>query len=142
MKKCIKCSCIIVVLIGTLVLFSSCYTIMERKYYADKSNYVNATGVVDFLNYSENPARLYVSFNDLEPNVFSTSGFKLVGENAELVLERGIKEKLKLGDRVEFISAPEYFGDGYVMPIVSITVNGEELLSFEEGYAGLMKYLN
>ena len=33
----------------------------------------------------------------------------------------------------------KYFGDGYSMPIVSISVNGEVLLSFDEGFENLMK---
>ena len=48
---------------------------------------------------------------------------------------------IKIGDRVVFSSAQRYFGDGYVMPIVQLDVNGEELLSFEEGYHNLLSWL-
>ena len=50
----------------------------------------------------------------------------------QLVLKNGISEKIKLGDTVEFVTAPRYFGDGYVMPIVAISVEGEQLLDYEE----------
>ena len=42
---------------------------------------------------------------------------------------------------VSFMTAPRYFGDGYIMPIVEISVDGEELLSFEEGYENLLEWL-
>ncbi|HIV47949.1 MAG TPA: hypothetical protein H9749_09110, partial [Candidatus Acutalibacter stercorigallinarum] len=67
--------------------------------------------------------------------------FKIVGDNVQIVLENGISEKIKLGDTVEFVTAPRYFGDGYVMPIVAISVDGEQLLDYEEGYANFMEWL-
>lgn len=39
------------------------------------------------------------------------------------------------------MTAPRYFGDGYVMPIVAISVDGEQLLDYEEGYANFMEWL-
>lgn len=39
---------------------------------------------------------------------------------------------------ITFVSAPEYFGDGYCMPIVALSVNGEELLTFDEGVENLI----
>ena len=56
-----------------------------------------------------------------------------------MVLRNGILDKLETGDEITFVAAPEYFGDGYVVPIVAITVDGEELLSFDEGYENLME---
>ena len=44
-----------------------------------------------------------------------------------------------IGDSIEFVSAPKVFGDGYTLPIVSLTVNGEVLLDFETGWKNLMK---
>ena len=51
-------------------------------------------------------------------------------------------QKVQLGTTVSFMTAPRYFGDGYIMPIVEISVDGEELLSFEEGYENLLKWLS
>ena len=59
----------------------------------------------------------------------------------EIVLQRGILQKVQLGTTVSFMTAPHYFGDGYIMPIVEISVDGEELLSFEEGYENLLEWL-
>ncbi len=53
----------------------------------------------------------------------------------------GIDEKLKIGNSIEFVTAPKYFGDGYVMPIVAISVDGEALLSFDEGFENFQDWL-
>ena len=143
MNKIIRRLCVLAVLIGTMAVLSSCHSIRERKYYSEKDNYVTATGVVSYLRYDTEPETwICVGLDDLNPDVFETTGFALVGKNAEIVTERGMKKKkVKLGDVVEFVSAPHCFGNGYSLPIVSITVNGEELLTFEEGYEGLLEYL-
>ena len=67
--------------------------------------------------------------------------FNFVGANREIVLQRGILQKVQLGTTVSFMTAPRYFGDSYIMPIVEISVDGEELLSFEEGYENLLEWL-
>lgn len=46
---------------------------------------------------------------------------------------------LKLGEKVTFITAPRYFGDGYTMPIVAIKTEEKELLKFEDGYKNLIE---
>lgn len=133
-----------ILIISTLVFFlsfitfSSCEAKEMREYYSDKDNYVVATGVVKHIKYYN--GALYLGFSNLEPHM-SDNSFKIVGENLVIVRNNGIDNKLKMGDRIEFVTAPEYFGDGYVMPIVEITVNGEKLLDFEEGFVNLNKWL-
>ena len=91
------------------------------------------------INSSERSG-LYIDFSDLNPSLDDTC-FKIVGENLKIVRKNGIEEKLKEEDEVVFITAPRYFGDGYVMPIVAISINGESLLDFNDGYANLMNWL-
>ena len=55
--------------------------------------------------------------------------------------DNGIDQKLQMGKQIEFISTPKYFGDGYVMPIVEIVVDGEVLLSFEQGQQNWLEWL-
>ena len=57
------------------------------------------------------------------------------------VTENGIETKLNIGDKVTFVAAPKVFGDGYVLPIVSMTIDEEELLGFDEGYLNLLEWL-
>ena len=118
----------------------SCYSYRKIAYYSQRDNYVIATGILVFIKYNDDNTGLYLGFSDLQPK-FSDNAFKIVGDNLQVVQRKGIDEKLKLGDTVSFTSAPAYFGDGYVMPIVQISLNGEELLSFEEGYQNLLDWL-
>ena len=76
---------------------------------------------------------------DLAPaNTFTSRKFLIEGENLITIKLTGFDEKIKVGSFVEFItvSAALY---GYARPIVSLTVDGETLLEFEEGYEGLLK---
>lgn len=111
-----------------------------RKYYAEEENYVNASGIVTHFSYNEDKSALYLAFSDLSPE-FSDNSFKIVGDNLTIVQEKGIDEKIKIGDSVDFITAGRYFGDGYVMPIVGISSAGETLLTFEDGVANLLAWL-
>ena len=65
-----------------------------------------------------------------------------LGDNLPIAQQNGIDEKIEIGDQVSFITAPRYFGDGYVMPIVESSVNEEELLSFEAGFSNLLEWLD
>lgn len=121
-------------------LMASCTSKKMLEYYADENNYVQAVGVVHFINDVPENGSFILGFTDLEPQ-FSDTCFKLVGQNYEIAIENGINEKIQLGDTVYFSAAPRYFGDGYVMPIASITVDGEELLEFSVGYENIMVWL-
>ena len=123
-----------------VTLLSACDRKKMLDYYSEKENYVDATGTVVHIKYNEDETALYLGFSDLS-YPFDDVTFKLVGENLQIVREKGIDNKLELGDQIEFTSAPRYFGDGYVMPIVAIHVNGECLLDFEAGYTNLLDWL-
>lgn len=132
---------LLISLLCLLVLLTSCTTIKMKNYYSQKSNYINATGIVTHISYNEDKSALYLGFSDLNPK-FDDNSFKIVGDNLPIVQQNGIDEKIEIGDQVDFITAARYFGDGYVMPIVEISVNEEELLNFEDGFANLLKWLN
>ncbi len=133
-------SIVLLLLLFDVLVFSSCDISGMKKYYSQKDNYVNATGTITHIAYNDSCSALYLGFSDLTPR-FSDTCFKIVGDNLPIVQENGIDQKIQVGTQVDFVSAPEYFGDGYVMPIVAISVNGEELLSFEEGYINLIEWL-
>ena len=124
-----------------IALTSSCVTRRMRNYYAQESNYINATGIVTYISYNDDKSALYLGFSDLTPR-FDDNCFKIVGDNLPIAQQNGIDDKIKLGDQVDFVTAPKYFGDGYVMPIVEITVDGETLLAFEDGYPNLLEWLD
>lgn len=123
------------------VCLLSCHSQKERKYYADESNYVTATGIVSHIKYSDKKDALYLAFDSID-YPFSDNCFKIVGKNLKNAQENGIDDILQIDDSVTFITAPKYWGDGYVMPIVALTVDGEILLSFEDGFDNLQKWLS
>lgn len=138
---CLKWVALAISLLCLLVFSTSCTARKMKDYYSQKSNYVNATGIVTHISYNENRSALYLGFSNLNPQ-FDDNSFKIVGDNLPIVQQNDIDEKIKIGDQVDFITAARYFGDGYVMPIVEISVNEEELLSFEDGFANLLKWLD
>lgn len=144
MNKHIKKIIISIILINLILVLSACFSLTAREkehYYSEKDNYVEATGIVEYIKYNDERTAIYIGFSELNPKLDDVN-FKIVGKNLPIVQENGIDEKIQLGDQVEFITAPKYFGDGYVMPIVSISVDGEELLSYEEGYANFLEWLD
>ncbi len=116
------------------------YSKRELAYYTKESNYIEVTGVITGIYQYEQSSKLVLSCEELSSH-FSERYFKISGKNYSVVLDRQILAKIKKGARVEFISAQEYFYDGYQMPIVQLSVDGEELLSYEEGYQNLIEWL-
>lgn len=120
---------------------TGCLKNKQWAYYQVQDNYVTVTGTVCHMKYNDEETALYLAFEDMTVT-FSDNHFKLEGENLTLTRERGIDEKVAIGDVVTFISAPRYFGDGYVMPIVAIETDDTVLLTFDEGYENLMALLS
>ena len=144
----VKSIAIVIFLLCLLVFSTSCTAQKMKDYYSQKSNYITATGTVTHIAYSDEDDILYYGFSDLEynstptyPYHFEYYGFKIVGKNFEIVHEKNIDEKVKVGDKITFIAAPRYFYDGYSIPIVGISVGDEEILEFNEGVDNLLMYL-
>lgn len=137
----LKIIVIAIVLCIMLVFLSSCASSQKKKYYANKENYISATGTISSITYNEDATILYLGFSELSPS-FDDVFFKIVGENLQIVLNNDIDTKLKVGTQVTFITAPKYFGDGYVMPIVAISIGEESFLKFEDGYPNLLDWLS
>jgi len=138
-RKKVKVICLTTMLCF-FILFTSCTSTNRIDYYSKRDNYITATGMVRYISYSEDNLALYLDFEELTPT-FDDTCFKIVGKNLSIVQGNGINDKVKEGIQIEFITAPRYFGDGYVMPIVAISVEGESLLEFEEGFTNLLIWL-
>lgn len=140
-KSTLKLIIIITSICILLVSFCSCKSSGLLKYYSQKENYISVTGTVSSIKYNEDKTALYIDFSELSP-ILDDTCFKVIGKNLELVKANKIDDKLKIGDRIVFITAPGYFGDGYVMPIIAISISGDNLLGFEEGYKNLLEWLS
>ena len=123
------------------ILLCSCNSSEKIKYYSQKENYISVTGTVLNIKYNEDSTALYIDLSELSHALDDTC-FKIVGKNLEIVRVNKIDDKLELGDQITFITAPKYFGDGYVMPMVAISISGENLLDFKEGYENLLDWLS
>lgn len=134
---------LIVIIAACILLVSlcSCSSAKQSKYYSQRENYISVTGTVSHIKYNEDRTALYVAFSEMSP-VLDDKNFKIVGENLKIAKANKIDDKLKVGEEITFITAPRYFGDGYVMPIVAISINGEVLLDFEVGYENLLDWLS
>lgn len=130
----LKLFCTLLIVAISIISLSSC-GLVKIDYYSNKENYIVVTGEVSRIFFDENQSTVYLNFSELNVS------FQIVGKNALIVMERGILDRIKVGDSIEFITAPRYFGNGYSVPIVSITVGDEELLSFEEGYENYLEWL-
>lgn len=124
-----------------LAFLPCCSWTKKNQYYSQKENYINVTGTISNISYNEDSTGLYLEFSELSP-VLDDICFKIVGENLQIVQANGIDSKLRIGEQINFITAPKYFGDGYVMPIVAISKDGDSLLGFEEGYTNLLNWLD
>lgn len=137
----VKRIAIVIFLLCLLVFSTSCTAQKMKDYYSQESNYINATGIVTHISYNEDRSALYLGFSELNPQ-FDDNSFKIVGDNLPIVQQNGIDQKIKIGDQVDFVTATRYFGDGYIMPIVEISVKEEKLLNFEDGFPNLLKWLD
>lgn len=125
---------VVILLAATL---SSCYRIQEKQYYADESNFITDTAVVESILYNEDTNTIYLWLDQIDA-AYQDYTFKIQGQNASVALSDGILQKVGTGNEITYISAPGYFGDGYCMPIVAISVGEESLLEFSEGYNNLL----
>ena len=112
----------------------------SEDYYADKSNYITAKGTVVHIQYTDDGEELYLGISELGPE-FADVNFRIVGEGLSTARENGIDEKLRIGDEATIVCAPRYWGDGYVIPIAALTVGGETLLEFSEGFESIRQWL-
>ena len=126
-----------------LVVLSFCLvsckmTKKEREYYQNKANYIEATGTVINVKYVKDSTVLYLGFSDLSRK-FDGVDFEVVGGNVSILKSNNVE--INLGDKLTFITAPKYFGDGYIMPIVALWKDDECLLDFETGFSNFQSYL-
>ena len=129
---------VMVVLLLALVGCGGVAKSVEKEYYMDINNYITEEAVVDTINYDKKLEYIGIRLSEIS-DAYQGERFIIEGENLDIVLANGILEKIEPNSVVEFTSAPAFFGNGYLMPIVQLSVNGETLLSFEEGYANLLE---
>lgn len=115
------------------------YTVINH--YRNDANFINNVAQVRDIQYSEQGGEIFISFSNLRSE-YQDDTFVIPVSVADPELKATILDKIKVGDQVKFTSDPWFYGNGYAMPIVAIwSVDGEQLLEYEEGYDNLMKWL-
>lgn len=122
------------------VSFTACNRKEMISYYSDESYYITVTGIVSYISYNTYSNSLYLCFTDLSFG-FDDNCFKVVGENIPIVQEKIENFDTLCGKEVTFVTAPKYFGDGYVMPLVSLTVDDETILNYQDGFTNFLEWL-
>lgn len=130
---------ILILVCAALYLIHTLDKLHVRSYYADPNHYILASGTVSHIAEGNDGTSLYLSFSDLSPG-FSDRSFAIRGENYTFLKEQGLR--LELGARVQFVASPWYAGDGYIMPIVGLTVDGKCLLEPEQGIENFLKWID
>lgn len=141
----IICVCVLLCLvIALLTIWNEGYRIQEKEYYSDKSNFVSVTATCDELGINPHyPNKYFLNVEDMEYEKtedckFISLFFDINKANSAILKNAGIEEKLTKRKVFTFISAPEYFGDGYACHVVGVEIDGEVLLDFNTGYENLM----
>lgn len=127
---------LVLIIILSLLCSGCSYNQRKFSYYSNKDNYITVSGTVEYINYFEES--IIIAFSNLSES-FDDDHFKIIGQNYELVTKRGIEDHLAVHITVTFTTAPRYFGDGYIMPIVAIWIDDTMFLEFEEGYANFLQ---
>ncbi len=133
MKKIFVFNLILLILLFSIASCQGGNKIVQQEYYQTKENYIECRGQITFINYDDRCVYLGIEILNND-GLFSDDCFKIQGQNFLVVKDNGFIDEIDIGDEVVFISAPRYFGDGYVYPIVSIKKESKIYLDFDIGY--------
>ena len=132
------CGILTILLIG--VLWNGVFEIQEIPYYKNVDHYVTAQVQVDSIEYDEEKEIIYLELTDLlESGIQRHWYYYLNKENTKIALNNGMLEKIHPRDIITIQVAPRVFGDGYVVPLASVSNDNEVLLPFDIGWENLKK---
>lgn len=110
-------------------------------YYSRAENYVQVQGIIKTIAYLEDINELRVEIEiTTEDHQFPYIGEDGCGEFA-IVSWSSYEFNLEVDNVIAFTSAPMYFYNGHVWPIVAIQSKGEEYLSFCDGKDNYLNWI-
>ena len=115
----------------------SIYTAQEKEFYSNKDNFENVNGVFDRLEKYKGNYYIYLKNIDSD-RYFRELRFRVSNTNFAYLDDSGFFDEVHNGDSVTICLAYDYFGDGYVIPVVAVSANGKDYLDFENGWQALM----
>lgn len=142
-KKIIKY--ILGVILGIIILpffmtwsLNRFFTIQEAVHYMNMNNFKTKEIKVQDIDYYGNDRIIFELPGLDEDELPSEYCFQITGKSVDILIGNGIRKKVSEGTIIECTYAQIYLGGGYPRPIVGVSVEGEELLSFKQGYTYLM----
>lgn len=139
MKHCNKILLFLTIYFFALVVSSCTMTNNEKiNYYSNEQNYVKITGTINHIVFDEEQEVLYLGFTNLSKET-DDNCFKVVGDSYSVVVAN--KDFIQSGKTATFVTAPKYYGNGYVIPIVSLTIDDNNILEYEVGFWNLLQWL-
>ena len=127
------------ILISLLFVFLTGCNISNQKLakkmvekYSDNQNYVTLIGEV--IEFNENNVIIkceelndYINYED---------------ELCDYYIYSDQFMELQIGEEIQFTTVPFHFYNGHKLPIVELKIDGNTLLSFEEGKENLINWVN
>ena len=113
----------------------------KLSYYKDDANYYSASGIITEVHeIGEDGCRIHMA------DISCDQDIKIYDSHCFAINYIGANElwevwQPQVGMTISFISAPEIFYDGYQYPIVSVSFEDNEVLSFEVGKTKLLEYI-
>ena len=102
-------------------------------YYSNAENYSFLKGKISSVVVDEEERQIHLEIDILTPGHAFTSN-PHTGLSQFIIVDFTEEErKLSVDEEVEFMSAPMYFYNGHVLPVVSLKVGDTEIMTFEEG---------
>ena len=104
-------------------------------YYSNNDNYTYLSGEVVKLKEDI----IYVNI------ITDNSDFRMYASgylDFQIYTKNNLQEVIFVGDNVIFVSAPEYFYDSYILPIVYLEKEETVYLTFEEGKNNLLNWID
>lgn len=139
MKKSNKTLSFIMLFLLILVTTSCSNRNQEQlDYYSNEENYIEVTGVINHVKFDDESETLYLGFTSLFQKL-DDDCFKVVGDAYSIVV--AYDEHIQVGKTATFVTAPKYYGNGYVMPIISLSIDDQCILEYEIGFSSLLNWL-
>ena len=102
------------------------------EYYSDDSNYISLDGVIVSMYYAQ-----------WEIDI-TTEDSHLTGEGTvtfHVMIDSNVLDEMEVGDKISFVTAPMDFYNGHIWPIVAVEKDGKTYVSFEDGKARYLQWI-
>ena len=102
------------------------------EYYSDDSNYINLDGVIVSIDTSQWEIDITTE----------NSGITAEGPvTFHVMIDLDWLDEMEVGDEISFVTAPMYFYNGHIWPVVAVEKDGKTYVSFEDGKERYLQWI-